>query len=136
MTISSLDTIETTLFQDAQPAGSITPADARQAFDSLAGLYTSSQASSYTFVLADRGTMVEYNSASAGTFTIPTNASVQYDINTIISFRQVGAGQLTLAAPGGGTLNTPTSLTTRAQWSEGKIHKRATDTWVIAGDLT
>lgn len=138
-TIIAPNTGDTTLEQDGQAAGSITPSDERQIHASLAGLFTAAQAgSSYTFVLGDRGTMVEGTSATAQTFLIPTNATAAFQINTVIAFRQYGAGQITIAAvtPGTTTIRTASSLTTRAQYSSGSIHKRATDEWVIAGDLT
>jgi len=138
MTISSPDTVNTTLFQDGQAAGSITPSDARILVDSLAGVAAATKTVSYTVALIDRGTVIEFNSASAVTLSIPTNASVAFDIGTVIGFYQMGAGQLTISAvtPGTTTVRPVASPTTRAQYSEGRIRKRATDEWVVSGDLT
>lgn len=135
--IISPNTVDTTLEQDGQAAGSITPADVRQSGDSLAGLFVSTNATTtYTFVATDYGLMKESTSASATTFTVPPNSSVAFQIGTVISFRQYGAGQLTIAAGAGVTLRTPSSLTTRALYSSGALHKRATDEWVVSGDMT
>lgn len=136
MTISTPFVVDTTLIQDFQPAGSITPSDIRVLNDSLAGLASTTQSgTTYTLVLADAGTLVEFTSGSAVTITIPTNASVAFDIGTVIQFLQYGAGQLTVSGAGV-TFRTATSLTTRAQYSTAAIRKRATDEWVVWGDMT
>lgn len=134
-TLLSPDVVDTSLLQDGQPAGSITPSDIRQMNDSLAGLVCTQQSGSYTFGSgnADYGTMVEYTGAGAGTFTIPLNA---YAVGTIIWFRQAGAGQLTIAITATGTLHSPRAATTRVQWSAGYVHQRLTNEWVIFGDMT
>jgi hypothetical protein len=138
--ILSPNVVATTLLQDGQAAGSITAADVRQQGDSLGGLATSFQGGNYTFVLADRGTMVEGTSGSAQTFTVPPNSTAAFQVGTVIAFRQYGTGsatgQLTIAAGAGVTLRTASSLTTRAQYSIGSIHKRGTDEWIVSGDMT
>ena len=90
----------------------------------------------YTLVLGDAGKIVEVSNASAITLTIPTNASVAYPVGTQITILQTGAGQITVAAPSGGTLNATPGTKLRAQWSSATLLKRATDTWVLMGDLT
>jgi hypothetical protein len=128
---------DTTLIQDGQTAGSITAADIRQINDSITGLYTTQQSgTTYTLTLADRGTQVESTSASATTFTVPPNSSVGFVINTVISFRQYGAGQLTIAAGAGVILRTASSLTVRARYGSGSLQQRAIDEWVVSGDMT
>ena len=92
--------------------------------------------SSYTLVLADAGTLVETNSASATTITVPPNSSVAFPIDTVIAFSQYGSGQLTIAQGAGVTIRTASSLTARTQYSEISIRKRATDEWIISGDMT
>jgi hypothetical protein len=87
-------------------------------------------------VLADAGTLVEMNSASALTWTIPPNSSVAFPIGTIVESSQMGAGQVTITAGAGVTIRTASSLTTRAQYSTVSVRKRATDEWVLSGDLT
>ena len=135
--IISPTTIDTTLEQDAQPPGSITAADVRQANDSLSGLFTSQQAGNYTFALVDRGTQVESTSATALTWTVPPTASIPFQPFTQISWRQHGAGQITFAPGAGVTILTSSSLTSRAQNSSGTLQlSQVTDVWNISGDLT
>lgn len=97
---------------------------------------SSVQASSYTLVLADAGTVIEMNSSSAITLTIPSNASVAFPVGTVIEVMQVGSGTVNIVAAGGVTIKSPASLTTRTQWSSIGLRKRFTDTWILSGDLT
>lgn len=97
---------------------------------------TTSQTSSYTLVLTDAGKVVEMNSASGVTLTVPTNAAVAFPVGTVVEVLQVGAGQITVAPAAGVTLRTPASLTSRAQWATLGLRKRSINEWVISGDLT
>jgi hypothetical protein len=94
------------------------------------------QAGAYTTVLADRDKLVEVSSASGVTVTIPTNASVAYPVGTSIDILQTNAGQVTIAGAAGVTVNATPGLKLRTQWSSATLFKRATDTWVVFGDLT
>lgn len=134
--IISPTTVDTTLIQDGQAAGSITPADIRQLTDSIAALFTSTEATAYTFVLADRGTKVESTSASSVAWTIAPDSTTNFVVGTVISWRQYGAGQITFTPGAGVTLRTASSLTARVQYSEGSIQKRAANEWIVGGDLT
>jgi hypothetical protein len=88
----------------------------------------------YTFVLSDANKRVEGNNAAAQTFTIPTNAAVAFPVGTRIEVEQYGAGQITINGPGV-TLRASSSLLTRTQYSVLVLFKRATDEWVISGDM-
>jgi hypothetical protein len=96
----------------------------------------STQAANYTLVLADHGTVIRTTKATAQTVTVPTNASVPFAIGTVIEICQMGAGTVTLTAAGGVTINTPSSLTTRAQYSTVGIRQDAANVWIASGDLT
>jgi hypothetical protein len=94
------------------------------------------QTVNYTLVLSDAGSCVELNSASAITLTIPTNASVAFPVDTVLEIYQMGLGQVTIAPASGVVIRTPASLTTRAQYSTLTLRQRATNEWVLSGDLT
>lgn len=94
------------------------------------------QTSSYTVVLADKDKMVEMSNASANNLTIPLNSSVAFPIGSQITVLQTGVGRTTIVATGGVTVNATPGLKLRAQWSLVTLIKRATDTWVVSGDLT
>jgi hypothetical protein len=137
MTVATPTTLDTSYFQDGQPAGSITPSDARVLIDSLSSLPASGSpqtGASYTAQLADRGTVVEMNAASSQTFLIPTNASVAFDIGTVIGVYQMGVGSVTIQAvtPGTTTIRPTSSVAVPAQYSTVFIRKRAADEWVVS----
>ena len=90
----------------------------------------------YTTVLTDRDSLVECSNASAITVTIPPNSSVAYPVGTSIDILQTSTGQVTIAAGAGVTVNATPGLKLRAQWSSATLFKRATDTWVVMGDLS
>lgn len=94
------------------------------------------QSGAYTTVLADRDKLVEVSSGSGITVTIPANSAVAYPVGTSIDILQTGAGQVTIAGAGGVTVNATPGLKLRAQWSSATLFKRATDTWVVYGDLS
>jgi len=94
------------------------------------------QTAAYTPVLTDRDKMIEVNSSSAVTVTIPANSSVAYPVGTSFDILQTGTGQITIAAGAGVTVNATPGLKLRTQWSSATLFKRATDTWVVFGDLS
>lgn len=90
----------------------------------------------YTLVLADAGKCVEGNNASAITLTIPPNTSVAFPVGTVIEVFQQGAGQITVTAGSGVTLRAPDGAKTAKQYASASLRQRATDEWVLAGNVT
>jgi hypothetical protein len=99
-------------------------------------LITSAQTASYTLVLSDSSDLVEMSNASANNLTVPLNSSVAFPVGAQIHILQTGAGQTTVVATGGVTINASPGLKLRGQWSAATLIKRATDTWVLVGDLS
>jgi hypothetical protein len=103
-------------------------------------LITSAQTASYTLVLADKDKLVEVSNGSPNTLTVPTNNSVAFPIGTQIMILQTGSGQTTIAGTTSGgetsTINGTPGLKLRTQWSAVTLIKRATNTWVVTGDLS
>lgn len=89
----------------------------------------------YTLVLSDAGKMVTLTNASAITLTIPTNASVAFPINTRIDLLQYGAGQVTVGGAGVTIYSSGSKLKLTGQYSGASLWKKATDTWVLIGDI-
>lgn len=94
------------------------------------------QSASYTLVLTDAGKVVEMNVAGANTLTVPTDASVAFPFNTYINIHQLGAGQTTVTAAGGVTIRSRVGLKMFGQFSIATLFKRATNDWVLGGDLS
>ena len=102
----------------------------------LADISTSAQSASYTLVLADKAKIVEMGVGSANNLTVPPNSSVAFPVGSQINILQTGAGQTTVVAGAGVTVNATPGLKLRAQWSYATLIKRATDTWVLVGDIS
>ncbi len=96
----------------------------------------SQKTAGYTTVLSDRDSLIEINSSSGVTLTIPTNASVAYPVGTSFDILQTGTGQVTIAGDSGVTVNATPGLKLRTQWSSATLFKRGTNTWVVYGDLS
>jgi len=93
---------------------------------------------SYTVTLADysSGLIIEMNNASENTVTIPPNSSVAFPVGAVIPIRQLGVGVTTIAAGSGVTLLNPHATANIAtQYGSATIHQRATDEWVLEGNL-
>ena len=94
-------------------------------------------ASATLSTLAYRDSLLEVNSASAVTLSIPTNTAAAFPIGTTIDILQTGAGQVTIAPVDGTvTVNATPGLKLRATWSSCTLLKRGTNTWVVYGDLS
>jgi hypothetical protein len=92
----------------------------------------------YTLVIGDKGKLITFATTGyAGTLTIPPNSSVAFPIGTEITMTQLGTDQWTIAAGSGVTVYAADAeLKTRVQYSAAVLTKIASDTWLVAGDLT
>ena len=92
---------------------------------------------SYTLAIDDAGGFVDMNNASAITLTVPPNSSVAFPAETRIDLLQSGAGQVTVAAGSGVTINSKNSnLKISGQWSAATLVQRSANSWVLIGDLS
>ncbi len=97
---------------------------------------SSTRTASYSLVVGDLGVEQVYNSTTAGTFTLPTNASQAVAIGKAYVFRQSGTGQLTIAGASGVTLQARGSAFKLAgQYAVAEARKIASDTWFLYGDI-
>ena len=91
----------------------------------------------YTTVLADDGKLITCSNAASIALTIPPNSSVAYGIGTQINIAQLGAGQVTITAGAGVTLNSAgAKLKTAAQYAVATCVKTYTNTWFVVGNLS
>ena len=92
---------------------------------------------SYTLsALTERDNLIEIDSASATTLTIPLNSAVAFPVGTSLDILQTNTGQVTIAGDAGVTVNATPGLKLRTRWSSVTLFKRATNTWVVYGDLS
>lgn len=96
------------------------------------------QASSYTLVLADAESLIECTSGGAMNITIPLNATEAFPTGTHIDFLNYASGTtVTFVATGGVTLQSDTSLVNLATlYTAATLIKVATNTWVLVGKLS
>ncbi|MCA3573369.1 MAG: hypothetical protein IOC86_05580 [Aestuariivirga sp.] len=92
---------------------------------------------SRTLGAADINAHLLCTSASAVTITVPANAAVSIPIGIGLDLEQSGAGQVSIVAAGGVTINKPADRTaaTRSQFSVLRLRKVGTDSWTLSGDL-
>lgn len=85
--------------------------------------------------LDHKDNVVEMNMSTAGTFTVPLDATLSWPIGASMDIFATGAGEVTIAGEAGVTLNATPGLKLRTQWSSATIMKRGADSWVVYGDL-
>lgn len=89
----------------------------------------------YTLSSSDeRDTIIEVNSASATTLTIPEDATLNFPVGTTLDVIQTGAGQVTIAGTGSAVVNGTPGTKLRTQWSSVTLLKRAANSWLVFGD--
>jgi hypothetical protein len=120
------------------PAGGVQFTDGTQTKEGVPSRTTIVQkTAAYTLsALNERDSLIEVSSATGVTVTIPANATTPHPIGTSIDILQTGAGQVTIAGAVGVTVNATPGLKLRTQWSSATLMKRATDSWIVVGDLT
>lgn len=90
----------------------------------------------FTLALADSGKMLLVNSGNDITVTIPTNASVAFDIGAEIEIARMGAGEVAIAGAAGVTINSLLSMTgVSDQYGVAALKKLDTNEWLLAGAL-
>jgi hypothetical protein len=89
--------------------------------------------------LTERDSLIEvsHTGGTAVKILIPTDATLNYPIGTSIDVLRTNTGEVTIeaATPGTTTVNATPGLKLRAQWSSVTLFKRATNLWVLMGDL-
>jgi hypothetical protein len=95
----------------------------------------------YTAVLADQYQSLEImNKATAIAFKIPTDASVAFEIGTVLTVLNIGAGLCTISAvtPGTTTVLSAGAVAaspTLAQYKSAACIKTAANAWYVVGAI-
>lgn len=99
--------------------------------------YIRSTDSSYTISSTNLYSTTEINNSSTVTITIPNDASdTDFPIGSSMEFRQMGAGRLSFAVTSPATLVSADGYTkTRTQYSSAILEKRASNAWILTGDI-
>jgi hypothetical protein len=97
---------------------------------------------SYTPVLADGiNTLVTMDNASSNTFSIPTDASVNFDIGTVLNIYMKGAGITTITAATPGTTGVVSAGVTigspvLSRYKIASAIKLAANSWTVIGGIS
>jgi hypothetical protein len=95
------------------------------------------QTGNYTLGLSDAFKLVELNSSTGVTLTVPLNGVVAFPIGTKINISQYGSGQVTVDSTIGVTIRKEGGKDkTVGQYSVATLLKRNTNEWYLYGDLT
>ena len=88
----------------------------------------------YTLALSDAHKLVTLSNASSITLTVPTNASIPFDIGDQVNLLQLGAGQVTINGAGVTLRSQGSKLKLNGQYSTATLVKIASDEWVLLGN--
>jgi len=91
----------------------------------------------YTLVAGDLNDLVTLNNAAGITLTVPPSV---FSANDTINIAQIGVGQVTFAQGAGVTINstgaTSTAPKLRVQYSSATVICRASNTFLVVGDIS
>lgn len=94
--------------------------------------------SNYNIVADDAGKIIEINNSGAATVTIPDNEI--FAVGSQIVILQTGSGDavvsINVQTPASQTINYNPGNKIRGQWAAATLLKRASNVWVLYGDLT
>lgn len=86
----------------------------------------------YTLNPSDCDSVVEINSSTAATVTIPADASAYFPVGARLSVYQYGAGAVSVVGAAGVTVLSPLApVTTAARYAKLDLFKRFDDQWVV-----
>lgn len=89
----------------------------------------------YSLILTDAHKLVTLNNAASITATVPTNATVAFEVGDQVNLLQLGVGQVTVAGAVGVTIRSQGSkLKLNGQYSAATLVKIAENEWVLIGN--
>lgn len=105
--------------------------------DELLDYAPSSAATSYTITSANSAKTTEFTAATDVTITIPSDPSnTIWPIGSSIEVRQMGTGRLIFSVTSPATIvSSDGYLKTRTQYSSAFLEKRASNSWILTGDI-
>jgi hypothetical protein len=87
----------------------------------------------YILQLTDAGDYIQCENADTILITIPNNSDVSFEIGTIITLEQSGAGLVTVAGDDAVTINSFVGTCSPGQWAVIEIIQVETDLWTLIG---
>ncbi len=109
---------------------------------SLAGvnqttIATSIKTANHVAAASDAGTIALMNVATANTYTVPPNSSVNFPLNTMLGVTWYGVGQTTIVAGAGVTILLPAtqSLVIHERYDTAILTQVDADVWLLTGAM-
>lgn len=100
----------------------------------LAPVIATETTTARTLDIDDAWTWIRTTNAAAVTVTVPPQATVAWQLATEIILEQAGAGQITVAAGAGVTINTSETLLSKAQFAVLGLKRVAENQWTLTGE--
>ena len=89
---------------------------------------------SYTLLASDLGKMIKFTNSGSVTLTVPTDASVSFNVGDRIVLMLDSTGTLTVVSASGVTVNSEGSIfELNTRYSIASLIKLATNSWVLTG---
>ena len=101
----------------------------------LDNLTLSAVVDTYTLVIGDAHKLVTLNKATDFTVTVPTDATVAFQVGDQVNLLQIGAGQVTVAGAAGVNVRSQgPKLKLNGQYAAATLVKIAANEWVLIGN--
>jgi len=89
---------------------------------------------SYTLVASDLGKLIKFTNSGSVTLTVPTDASVSYDVGDVVVLMLDSTGTLTVEGASGVTVNSEGGvLELNTRYSMATLVKMAANSWILTG---
>jgi hypothetical protein len=93
---------------------------------------TTTRTANYTLALTDQGKVVPMDGTDLD-LTVPLNSAVAFPVGSVVNVYNLNSTDVAIAGDSGVTVRNDGDL---AQYGEVSLRKRATDEWVVAGNLS
>jgi hypothetical protein len=93
---------------------------------------TTTRTANYTLALTDQGKVVPMDGTDLD-LTVPLNSAVAFPVGSVVNVYNLNSTDVTIAGASGVTVRNDGDL---VQYGEVSLRKRATDEWVVAGNLS
>ncbi len=106
------------------------------ATSSIIPVEISLKSTSYSLTTSDANKLIEMNSSSANTVTIPSNSTAAIPVGTRVEVVRRGTGSTQILAAGGVTIRSLVGTYISGQYGCATLVKRAANEWYVFGDLS
>lgn len=99
------------------------------------GVKLKEKLASHVLQESDAGYLIQMNSLSSNSVTVPPDSSVAFESGTKIEIMQINSGETQIIAGSGVSLNYSIGTKISGQWGLATLIKRSADSWILSGNL-